>query len=39
MILIYPVEDMPKVVRKTYELEPDVFLKLRDFYELNFWFE
>ena len=35
MILIYPVEDMPKVIRKTYELEPDVFLKLRDFYELN----
>lgn len=35
MILIYPASDMPKVIRKTYDLEPDVFLKLRDFYELN----
>lgn len=35
MIRIYPLADMPKVIRKTYELEPDVFLKLRDFYELN----
>ena len=35
MILIYPLSDMPKVIRKTYELEPDVFLKLRDFLEVN----
>ena len=35
MILIYPVSEMPKVIRKTYELDADVFPKLRDFYHLN----
>ena len=35
MIRIYPLSEMPKVIRKTYELDHDVFRKLRDFYEMN----
>ena len=35
MILVYPVSDMPKVIRKTYDLDADVFMKLRDFYQVN----
>ena len=35
MILVYPISEMPKVIRKTYELDADVFMKLRDFYQLN----
>lgn len=35
MILMYSINEMPKVIRKTYELDADVFMKLRDFYALN----
>ena len=35
MILIYPASEMPKVIRKAYDLDADVFEKLRDFYEMN----
>lgn len=35
MILIYPISEMPKVIRKSYELDADVFEKLRNFYEMN----
>ena len=35
MIVLYSIDEMPKVIRKTYELNPDVFLELRDFYEKN----
>ena len=35
MIRIFPLSEMPKVIRKAYELEPDVFLKVRDFYKIN----
>ena len=35
MIRIFPLSEMPKVIRKAYELEPDVFLKVRDFYKIK----
>lgn len=35
MILMYPLSEMPKVIRKTYTLDEDVFVKLRDFYRAN----
>ena len=35
MILLYPLSEMPKVIRKTYTLDEDVFVKLRDFYRVN----
>ena len=35
MLLIYPKDEMPKVVRKVFAFEPDVFRKVRDFYALN----
>ncbi len=35
MLVLYSIDEMPKVIRKTYELNPDVFLELRDFYEKN----
>ena len=35
MILIYPLSETPKVIRKTFEFDEDVFIKARDFYEVN----
>ena len=35
MILVYPISEMPKQIRKVYELDKDVFAKLRQFYEMN----
>ena len=32
MILLYPAGEMPKVIRKSYELDADVFEKRRDFF-------
>jgi len=32
MILLYLVREMPKVIRKSYELDADVFEKRRDFF-------
>lgn len=35
MILIYPLSETPKIIRKTFELGPDVFIQARDFYHRN----
>ena len=32
MLLIYPKDEMPKVVRKVFTFDTDVFRKVRDFY-------
>lgn len=35
MILVYPLSETPKMIRKTFELKQDVFIKARDFYHRN----
>ena len=35
MILVYPLSETPKMIRKTFELGPDVFIHARDFYHRN----
>ena len=35
MILIYPLSETPKIIRKTFALGPDVFIHARDFYHRN----
>lgn len=35
MILVYPLSETPKIIRKTFELQPDVFIRARDFYHRN----
>lgn len=35
MISVYPLSEKPKTIRKSFELQPDVFIKARDFYQRN----
>lgn len=35
MILVYPLSEKPNIIRKSFELQPDVFIKARDFYHRN----
>ena len=35
MITIYSADHMPKIIRKAFELNPEVFLQARDFYHRN----
>lgn len=35
MILVYPLSEKPKIIRKSFELQQDVFINARDFYHRN----
>lgn len=35
MILVYSLSEMPKIIRKSFKLQPDVFIMTRDFYHRN----